>query len=237
MQAGHLLLGRPWKFDRKVQHDGFTNKYSFVHNQRTVTLVPLTPSQVYEDQVRLQKESEQKKKSEKESEQKKKREKESDKKQVTKNLRENERKTNFYARASEVKRALFLNKPMIVLLYKETLFNTSQLDTSLLSSIVSLLQEFKNVFLEEIPKELPPIRGIEHQIDFIPGATIPNQPAYRSNPEETKELQKQVGELMEKGYVRDSLSLCVVPMILVPKKDGTWRMCVDCRAINNIIVK
>ena len=65
MQAGHLLLGRPWQFDRKVQHDGFTNKYSFVHNQRTVTLVPFTPSQVYEDQVRLQKDSEQKKKSEK----------------------------------------------------------------------------------------------------------------------------------------------------------------------------
>ena len=78
MQAGHLLLGRLWQFDRKVQHDGFTNKYSFVHNQRTVTLVPLTPSQVYEDQVRLQKDSEQIKKSEKESEQKKKNEKDSE---------------------------------------------------------------------------------------------------------------------------------------------------------------
>ena len=65
MQVGHLLLGRPWQFDKKVKHDGFPNKYSFVHNQRTVTLVPLTPSQVYEDQMRLQKESEQKKKSEK----------------------------------------------------------------------------------------------------------------------------------------------------------------------------
>ena len=96
MQSRHLLLGRPWQFDRKVQHDSFTNKYSFVHNQRNVTLIPLTPSQVYEDQVRLQKESEQKKKcekesgqmkkseqkkkSEKESEQKKKREKESEQK-------------------------------------------------------------------------------------------------------------------------------------------------------------
>ena len=107
MQAGHLLLGRSWQFDRKVQHDAFTNKYSFVPNQWTITLVPLTPSQVYEDQVRLQKESEQKKKSEKESEQKKKsekeseqkkkrdkeseqkkkHEKESDKRQVTENLR------------------------------------------------------------------------------------------------------------------------------------------------------
>ena len=80
MQAGNLLLGRLWQFDQKVKHDGFTNKYLFVHNQRTVTLVPLTPSQVYEDQVRLQKESEQKKKSEKESEQKKNSEKESEQK-------------------------------------------------------------------------------------------------------------------------------------------------------------
>ena len=38
MQARHLLLGRPWNFDRKVKHDDFTNKYSFVHNQRTITL-------------------------------------------------------------------------------------------------------------------------------------------------------------------------------------------------------
>ena len=64
-------------------------------------------------------------------------------------------KNNFYAKASEVKRALFLNKPMIVLLYKETIFNTNQLDTSLPSSIVSLFQKFEDVFLEEIPKGLP----------------------------------------------------------------------------------
>ena len=47
----------------------------------------------------------------------------------------------------------------------------------------------------------------------MPGATISNRLAYRSNSEETKELQKQVGELMEKGYVRESLSPCAVPVI------------------------
>ena len=104
---------------------------------------------------------------------------------------------------------------MILLLYKETLFNTNQLDTSLPSFIVSILQEFEDVFPEEISKGLPPIQGIEHQIDFVHGATISNRLAYRSNPEETKGLQKQVGELMEKGYVRESLSPCAVPMILV----------------------
>ena len=67
------------------------------------------------------------------------------------------------------------------------------------------------------------------------GATIPNPPAYKNNPEEIKELQKQVGELMEKG--RESMNPCAVSVILVLKNDGTWRMCVDFPAINNITVK
>ncbi|KAH9724618.1 hypothetical protein KPL70_007553 [Citrus sinensis] len=98
-------------------------------------------------------------------------------------------------------------------------------------------KDFDDVFPNEVPNGLPPIRGIEHQIDLVPKATIPNIPAYRSNPEETKELQRQVEELLAKGYVRESMSPCAVQVLLVPKKDGTWRMCVDCRAINKITVK
>ena len=88
-----------------------------------------------------------------------------------------------------------------------------------------------------MPPGLPPIRGIEHQIDFLPGTTIPNRPAYRSNSEETKELERQIKELLAKGYVRERMSSCAVPVLLVPKKDGSWRMCVDYRAVNKITVK
>jgi hypothetical protein len=59
------------------------------------------------------------------------------------------------------------------------------------------------VFLNDVSSGLPSIRGIEHQIDFVPGATIPNRPAYRSNPDETMELQRQVEELMAKGHERE----------------------------------
>ncbi|KAH9792721.1 hypothetical protein KPL71_004248 [Citrus sinensis] len=90
---------------------------------------------------------------------------------------------------------------------------------------------------------MPPLEdandGVEYHVDgkLMVDATSKIRPAYRSNPEETKELQRQVEELLAKGYVRESMSPCAVPVLLVPKKDGTWRMCVDCRAINKITIK
>jgi len=66
MQAGHILLGRPWQFDKKVTHDGFKNRH-FVKDNKTITLVPLTPKQVSEDQMKLKRENELKKNCEAES--------------------------------------------------------------------------------------------------------------------------------------------------------------------------
>jgi len=108
---------------------------------------------------------------------------------------------------------------------------------SLPPKIENLLKEFEDIFSKEGPIGLPPFRGIEHQIDLVPGASLPNRPAYRTNPQETKEIKSQVQELLEKGWVQKSLSPCVVPVLLMPKKDGKWRMCYDCRAINNITIK
>jgi len=57
------------------------------------------------------------------------------------------------------------------------------------------------------------------------------------NPKDTNEIQRQVAELQEKGLIRESLSPCAIPALLVPKKDGGMRMCVDSKAINKITVK
>jgi hypothetical protein len=103
--------------------------------------------------------------------------------------------------------------------------------------VADILQEYTDVFPSEVPAGLPPLWGIEHQINLILGASLPKHAPYRTNPEETKEIQRQVQELLDKGYVCESLSPCVVPVILVHKKDGSWCMCVDCRAINNITIR
>ena len=139
-----------------------------------------------------------------------------------------EKNKSLLAREGEIRKALYCERPIFVLMCKGACLITNDTNSSLPSIFVALLQDFNDVFPEEIPSGLPPIRGIEHQIDFIPGASIPNRLAYRTNPSEAKEIQTQVEELLTKGYVRESLSPCSVPVILVPKKDETWRMCVDC---------
>jgi hypothetical protein len=123
------------------------------------------------------------------------------------------------------------------LVCRQVLFVLEDISTPMPRAITNLLQEFKDVFPAEIPPGLPPLRVIEHQIDLILGVSLPNRAAYRTNPEEMKEIQQQVQELLDNGYVCESLRPCAVPVILVPKKNGTWRMCIDCRAINNITIR
>uniref|UniRef100_A0A2N9HIT5 Reverse transcriptase n=1 Tax=Fagus sylvatica TaxID=28930 RepID=A0A2N9HIT5_FAGSY len=72
--------------------------------------------------------------------------------------------------------------------------------------VKSVLNEFQDVFPEDLPDQLPPMRDIQHAIDFVPGATLPNLPHYRLNPTAHAELQRQVDALLQKGFIRESLS-------------------------------
>ncbi|XP_040862120.1 uncharacterized protein, partial [Glycine max] len=234
MEASHLLLGRPWQFDKRANHDGYTNKISFMHQDKEIVLKPLSPQEVCEDQKKMREKLLQ----EKREKEKVSKTLESEKKRETSDT--HERKFNYFAEASEVRKVLPAHEPLNLQYCKDSkisIDNSHEFTISISPSVQPLLQEFKNVFPKEIPHGLPPSRGIEHQVDLLPGASLPNRPAYRSNPQETKEIQIQVDELISKGWVRDSMSPCAVLVILVPKKDGTWRMCSDCRALNNITIK
>ena len=111
------------------------------------------------------------------------------------------RKQSMIAKIKHMRQALFTNQPLLLLWCKQILVTTNELDVSLPSSVANLLQEYQDVFPEEIPSGLPPIRGIEYQIDLVPGASLPNKPPYKINPEETKEMEQQVHDLLSKGWV------------------------------------
>ncbi|MCO5564779.1 hypothetical protein L7F22_018447 [Adiantum nelumboides] len=93
-------------------------------------------------------------------------------------------------------------------------------------------------FADEIPNDLPPSRGEDdHKIELIPGSSPPNRPPYRVSYAQQEEILTQVNELLEKGLVRPSSSPFCSPVLLVQKKDGSYRMCIDYRALNKQTIK
>ncbi|XP_066374968.1 uncharacterized protein, partial [Miscanthus floridulus] len=239
MQACHLLLGWPWQFDVDTVHFGRSNKHTFIHNDKKVVLIPLSPEEIHaSDMARKKREESNKRKlSEIPNTSKEESSNPSSHIKTHTNPKQPHHTECLFVSKSDMREVRNTTAPFFVLLHKEVLLSTNDLPSLLPSVVLDLLQDFKDVFPDEIPAGLPPLCGIEHQIDLVPGASLPNRPAYRTNPTETKEIQRQVKELLDKGYVRESLSPCAVPVLLVPKKDGSWRMCVDCRAINAITVR
>lgn len=187
MDSCHVLLGRPWQFDRKTKHDGFKNTYTFERDGITITLGPLD----------LRKEA----------------------------------RNQFLSRAEFIVEAHEANNVFALVMVE-----ANEGSANIPHQVKPILEKFKDVIPDELPSGLPPMRDIQHCIDFVPGAAIPHKAVYQMNPKEHEELQHQVQELLEKGSIRESMSPCVVLALLVPKKYGSWRMCIDSRAVNKITI-
>nr|GEY46325.1 putative reverse transcriptase domain-containing protein [Tanacetum cinerariifolium] len=93
---------------------------------------------------------------------------------------------------------------------------------------IPVVKEFSNVFPEDLPG-LPPVRQVEFQIDLIPGTAHVARAPYRLAPSEMQELSNQLQELIDRDIIRPSTSSWGAPVLLVKKKDGSFRMCIDYR--------
>ena len=93
------------------------------------------------------------------------------------------------------------------------------------ADIENIVSEYDVLFQE--PEGLPPKKAIVHDIILQQDATLPNIGIYWLSALENAKIKKQVQELLEKGFIRPSTSPCGSPIVLVRKKDGSWRMCID----------
>ncbi|XP_022873056.1 uncharacterized protein LOC111391997 [Olea europaea var. sylvestris] len=209
MDVGHIILGRPWSFDLDVTIYGQSNSCFFVFNGKKIHLNPLPPKPVGPLET---------------------------KKSV-------ERKGLHIISPTEFERTLVGDSVVFALVVMEVPSH-SAIESPV--EVLSVLQKFRDVFPEDLPDHLciekrqyfnmifklnpkarrihynlPPLRDIQHAIDFVLGASLPNLPHYRMNPTEHPELQRQVDDLLHKGFIRESLSPCAVPALLTPKKDGS----------------
>jgi len=101
--------------------------------------------------------------------------------------------------------------------------------------IQKLLSKFDLLFAE--PQGLPPTRAFDHRITLLPGSRPVNLRPYRYNPEQKDDIEKQVAEMLRQGIIQFSTSPFSSPVLLVQKKDGTWRFCIDFCYLNALTLK
>jgi hypothetical protein len=149
-------------------------------------------------------------------------------------------KTNFSLISTrKMKRIVNASKNFVLMIVKEKEMDKSDAfkgcDPAHKDELVKVISNYDEIFQE--PTGLPPKREIQHEIQLQQDAPLPNIGMYRLSVLENAEIKKQVQELLDKGVIRPSTSPCGSPIVMVPKKDGMWRMCVDFRALNKIMVK
>ena len=100
-----------------------------------------------------------------------------------------------------------------------------------------MLKQFPSAFPSELPSDSPPPDRIHHAIDLVPNHSVPPRRLYRQTPDELQETKRQIEEYLAAGHVRPSTSPFGAPVLLVKKKDGSMRMCIDYRGLNKITEK
>ncbi|KAM3328785.1 hypothetical protein ACQJBY_026108 [Aegilops geniculata] len=112
---------------------------------------------------------------------------------------------------------------------------TDQVTGSNSPDVLKLLNEFDDVFQE--PKTLPPHRDFDRAITLQKDAPPVNSRPYRYSPLQKDETERQVKEMLDAGLIKLSFSPFASPVLLVKKKDNTWRFCVDYRNLNEVTIK
>jgi hypothetical protein len=129
----------------------------------------------------------------------------------------------------------FIAEPVVTAKGIANRVKLNQLDASQ-GSEVPVVNEFPDVFPEELPG-MPPNQDIEFVIELKPGTMPIYKTPFRMTTPELAELKEHIRELVEKGFIHPSSSPWGAPVIFVLKKDGTQRLCVDYRALNEVTVK
>jgi len=101
---------------------------------------------------------------------------------------------------------------------------------------IPVVREYPDVFPEELPG-IPPERDVAFNIDLLPGTAPISKAPYRMAPSELQELKTQLQELIDKGFIRPSVSPWGAPVLFVKKKDGSMRLCIDYRELNKVTIK
>lgn len=176
MDISHLLLGRPWEYDKKIIHYGADNTYQFTWDSHKILLIPskevLTPPLPLPT--------------------------------VSAPPSQLPKKQTSLICSYEAFKSEFISEGRVFALIPSA--SAQRQKGPLHDDIVAVLQEFQDVFPTDLPTGLPPLRDIQHHIDLVPGATLPNRPHYRMSPDEHDELHRQVEDLLSKGHIRESLS-------------------------------